>query len=143
MSLDAVRDDGGRLKAGLTGAAAGVLNSKLMEGGPGVLASAGVGLGSAVSADMAHDKLADAGHERMADAAGMSALAAGSAYTVTGSGGYAAGAGGIGAALGGATGGEGLGGLASTISDKISGDSNDKNVDPVSPSAADDMELGE
>lgn len=143
MSLDGIQDEnGGRLKAGLAGAAAGVLNSYLVEGGPGALASAGVGLGSAVGADVVHDKLADAGHERAADAAGLGALSAGSMYSITGDGKYAAGGAALGAGLGGLTGGDGVGGLVSSITDNISGGS-DLGVDSVSPSAADDMELGE
>lgn len=143
MSLDGIQDEnGGRLKAGLAGAAAGVLNSYLVEDGPGALASAGVGLGSAVGADVAHDKLADAGHERAADAAGLGALSAGSMYSITGDGKYAAGGAALGAGLGGLTGGDGVGGLVSSITDNISGGS-DLGVDSVSPSAADDMELGE
>lgn len=61
MSMDAIEEDGGGLKAAITGAGAAGLTSTLKEGGPGVFSSALAGAGLSGGTNLLHDKMVEGG----------------------------------------------------------------------------------
>lgn len=61
MSMDAIEEDGGGLKAAVTGAGAAGLTSTLKEGGPGVFSSALAGVGLSGGTNLLHDKMVEGG----------------------------------------------------------------------------------
>lgn len=106
MSHDAVQEEGGGMKAGLTSAGANALTSMLKDDGPGFFKSGAAGFASGFGANMAHDKLTEMGHDGIADTAGGAGLGAGLGYSYDGGK----------TALLGAGGGGALGGLGSMLS---------------------------
>ena len=122
MSYNHIQEEGGGLQAGLTGAAASALASKVEPGGPGVMKSMVTGFGSAAMGDFLHDKATEAGHEGIGDLAGGAAFGGGLGYATEGDKKSV----GLGAALGGGV------GLMDTLADKGLGD---LNIDSAGPQA--------
>lgn len=122
MSYNHIQEEGGGLQAGLTGAAASALASKIEPGGPGVMKSMVTGFGSATMGDFIHDKATEAGHEGVGDLAGGATFGGGLGYALEGDKKSA----GLGAALGGGV------GLMDTLADKGLGD---LHIDDAGPQA--------
>lgn len=67
MSYDAIQEEGGGMKAGITGAGAAALTSKLQDEGPGFMKSGLAGFVGGMSTNAIHDKMSDMGHDKLAD----------------------------------------------------------------------------
>lgn len=84
VGLDAIQEEGGGIKAGMATGLSASLASTLQKDGPGALSSFGMGAGTGVASNMAHDALEKSGHSKIADAVGGAGLGGVLGYTTTG-----------------------------------------------------------
>lgn len=84
MSHDGISEEGGGVKAGVAGAVAAGLASRLKEGGPGMLSSAAFGFGGGATANKLHDHLTETSSKALADAVSGGLQGGSLGYAITG-----------------------------------------------------------